>query len=79
MSISILLLLYTGCKDGIINPINDNGVLCYEKLVNGYWEIFTNNISGTNPQNISNYPDDDEYPQWSPHIYLASNFPEKFH
>ncbi len=66
MSISILLLLYTGCKDGIINPINDNGVLCYEKLVNGYWEIFTNNISGTNPQNISNYPDDDEYPQWSP-------------
>jgi Tol biopolymer transport system component len=40
--------------------------LCYEKFVNNHWEIFTNNISGINPQNISNYYDDDEYPQWSP-------------
>ncbi len=66
VSISILLLFITGCKDGITNPVINNGALCYEKSVNNHWEIFTNNISGTDPQNISNYSDDDEYPQWSP-------------
>lgn len=66
----ILLILISSCKDDIINPIitiiDGDYELCYEKPYNGHWEIFTNNISGTNPQDISNYADDDEYPEWSP-------------
>ena len=67
MLVVITLSLLSSCKDGIITPVNNiSSDLCYEKFVDNHWEIFTNNISGTNPQNISNYPDDDEYPQWSP-------------
>ncbi len=59
--------LMTGCKEGISNPISIYGnILCYEKSYNNYWEIFKNNLAGNNPINISNYSDDDEYPQWSP-------------
>ena len=67
IGISIFIFLFTsGCENGITNPVNSIGDLCYEKFANNHWEIFTNNISGTNPQNISNYSDDDEYPRWSP-------------
>jgi|WetSurMetagenome_2_1015567.scaffolds.fasta_scaffold92254_2 Tol biopolymer transport system component len=63
----LLILLIAGCKDKITSPITVNGnIICYEKSYNNYWEIFTNNTNGSNPQNISNYSDDDEYPQWSP-------------
>jgi Tol biopolymer transport system component len=63
----LMSVLYLGCKDKGTNPIPSGDYsLCYEKEYNGQWEIFTNNISGTAPQNISNYPGDDEYPQWSP-------------
>ena len=49
--------------------------LCYEKedstlLEDGTyrlnWEIYVNNMTGTNPRNISNYERDDEHPRWSP-------------
>ncbi len=60
-------MLLVGCKDGSVNPVPSGDYsICYEKSYNGQWEIFTNNISGTDPQNISNYHGDDEYPQWSP-------------
>ena len=50
IGISIFIFLLTsGCKDGITNPVNSIGDLCYEKFVNNHWEIFTNNIAGTNP------------------------------
>lgn len=62
----VISSILNSCKDGITNPVNSVGDLCYEKSVNNHWQIFTNNISGSNPQNISNYSDDDEYPQWSP-------------
>jgi Tol biopolymer transport system component len=64
--------LFIGCKDKITDPVNTNPViigdyvLCYEKSYKGHWEIFSNNIIGSSPQNISNYSYDDEYPQWSP-------------
>jgi hypothetical protein len=67
----VVIIDIVGCVDKGMNPspipipLGENS-LCYEKECNGQWEIFTNNISGTNPQNISNYPGDDEYPQWSP-------------
>lgn len=64
---SLFIISIFGCKDGINNPqsICDN-TLCYEKQYLDKWEIFTNNISGSNLTNISNYLDNDEYPQWSP-------------
>jgi Tol biopolymer transport system component len=62
-----LALLLTGCKNGIMGPGGSGeNVICYEKSYNGHWEIFTNNITGSNPLDISNYSGDDEYPQWSP-------------
>lgn len=68
--VKLLLFVFifiNGCRDKITNPLNNSdNVLCYEKSYNNNWEIFTNNIDGTNPQNISNYTYDDEYPQWSP-------------
>lgn len=66
----MILFSFAGCKDNSITPIDHlitgNYELCYQKFINNHWEIFINNITGTNPQNISNYYDDDEYPQWSP-------------
>ena len=55
--------------DSVINlPMSGNFILCYEKAVGGYWNVF---ISGVNPVNVSlatgvPYNQDDEYPQWSP-------------
>jgi len=67
LMVVVSVLAFVGCKDGIVNDSNNNdNVICYEKPYSNHWEIFTNNISGTNPQNISNYSGDDEYPQWSP-------------
>ncbi len=67
INVSIFLISIAGCNDKITNPmINGDYILCYEKSYNNHWEIFTNNRSGSNSQNISNYQDDDEYPQWSP-------------
>ena len=40
--------------------------MCYAKLLNGQWEIYTNDLAGSNRQDVSNYAGDDEYPQWSP-------------
>lgn len=63
----LLICISVGCKDNITDPFLIGGnVLCYEKSYNNHWEIFTNNIMGSNPQDISNYADDDEYAQWSP-------------
>jgi Tol biopolymer transport system component len=63
----VLMLLLMGCEDGItgLGTSNDN-VVSYEKSYNGHWEIYTNNIAGSNPQDISNYSGDDEYAEWSP-------------
>jgi Tol biopolymer transport system component len=62
-----LFIFINGCKDKVTGPSSIGGnVICYEKSYNNYWEIYTNNITGSNPQNISNYSNDDEYPQWSP-------------
>ena len=72
---SFLLWAQFGCKDeGTAPGVTDENfpadggenTLCYEKSYNGSWEVFTNNIAGTNPQNISNNAADDEYPQFSP-------------
>jgi WD40 repeat protein len=69
---SILLSALFGCKDEGTAPVSTNqgfpadgglNIVCYS---NGGGEIFTNNIAGTNPQNISNSAADDEYPQFSP-------------
>lgn len=65
------LFFLNGCKDNPTTPIDHlitgDYELCYDKPYNGNWEVFINNISGTNPQDISNYlEDDDEYPEWSP-------------
>jgi len=66
-SITLFFIFIISCKDKITGPCSNGGnILCYEKPYNNHWEIFTNNISGSNPQNISNYADDNEYPQWSP-------------
>jgi Tol biopolymer transport system component len=67
MSIFIFLVSITGCKDKITSPsIDGNYLLCYTKSYNGYGEIFINNIMGTDPQDISNYPNNNDYPQWLP-------------
>jgi len=61
------MLVPMGCENGITGPgASGDNVICYEKSYNGHWEIFTNNIIGSNPQDVSNYSGDDEYPQWSP-------------
>jgi Tol biopolymer transport system component len=63
----IALFSLISCKDGIENPsINGDDGLCYTKPYGGHAEIFVNNIAGTNLRNISNYPGDDDYSQWSP-------------
>jgi len=68
----ILLLIITyiiNCDHNIINSNLSYGKdLCYQKLDNNsHWQIFTNNIFGTNEKNISNNPDNDCYdPKWSP-------------
>jgi len=63
----VLTLVLMGCENGITGPgASDGNVICYVKSYKGHGEIFTNNIIGSNPQDISNYSDDDEYPQWSP-------------
>jgi len=65
--IVVLTLVLIGCEKGITGPGASSGnIICYEKSYNGHWEIFTNNIAGSDPQDVSNYSDDDEYPQWSP-------------
>lgn len=64
--IGIFTLIVWMCKDNITNTISLENNLCYKKQHNNKWEIFTNNITGTNPKNISNYSGNDEYPQWSP-------------
>lgn len=66
-----IFILLNSCKNNPIAPMNQlitgDYELCYQKPYNGNWEVFINNITGTNPENISNYlEDDDEYPQWSP-------------
>lgn len=67
LSITLFFIIIISCKDKITDPFSIGGnVICYEKSYNGHWEIFTSNITGSNPQNISNYSGDDEYPQWSP-------------
>ena len=40
--------------------------LCYMKIANGNWELFLNNIMGTNPKNITNWVEEDSSPAWSP-------------
>jgi Tol biopolymer transport system component len=40
--------------------------LCYMKIANGNWELFLNNIMGTNPKNITNWGEEDSSPAWSP-------------
>ncbi|MCX6152248.1 MAG: DPP IV N-terminal domain-containing protein [Ignavibacteriales bacterium] len=79
--IAFSLVLFNSCKDKIVNPgpkpepipdsipnpvLKGNYALCYTKSYNDHWEIFATNFKGTDPQNISNHPYDDEYPQWSP-------------
>ncbi len=61
------LIFAIGCKDIGIDPISNKEYgICYEKFYNYQWEIFTNNMAGSNPQNVSNFPGDDEYPRCSP-------------
>jgi Tol biopolymer transport system component len=63
----VIIAVFMRCKDKATGPvIGGNYAVCYEKLSNGRWQIFTNNIAGTAPHNISNCPGDAEYPQWSP-------------
>jgi dipeptidyl aminopeptidase/acylaminoacyl peptidase len=57
------------CQKNISNPIESgSGELCYQKQdINGQWQIYTNNIYGTNPDDISNNTSNDAYtPRWSP-------------
>lgn len=55
------------CKSNINQSDNSTAPrLCYTKPINGKWEIFTNDIDGKSPENISNSTRDDEYPVWSP-------------
>lgn len=63
--------LLEACKDDGIGPLsypNFNGQyeLCYQKYYNNNWEIFLNRLDGGAPQNISNNPNEDGYPAWSP-------------
>lgn len=70
--ISILLIIAFSCKDKSINPIiTEKGhfSLCYEKQdqTTSHFQIYLNNLSGTQPKDISNNTlHDDEYPAWSP-------------
>jgi hypothetical protein len=62
-----LLVLAFGCADsGTDVGASGENVLAYVKLVDDQWEIFTNNLSGTRPQNISRNPREDSDPAWSP-------------
>lgn len=64
--IFVLLFILNSCSDNLIEPSLAGNIICYQKKVDGYWEIFSNNLSGINYLNISRYEDDDEYPAWSP-------------
>jgi Tol biopolymer transport system component len=63
----LLLFILSSCSDSSTEPLLERNVICYEKHIDaGYWEVFSNNLSGSSPSNISQYKDDDEYPVWSP-------------
>lgn len=69
--IFIILFSINRCKNNPIAPVDHlitgDYEICYEKPYNGNGEIFINNISGSDPRDISNYQDDDdECPEWSP-------------
>jgi len=67
--LSAFIIFIISCDDNTINSNPSNSPdLCYQKMDdNSHWQIFTNNISGTNPENISNNPNNDCYdPAWSP-------------
>jgi hypothetical protein len=70
--ILIVCLPAIGCKDNITNPSPPFPAGNYKVCYCGYGQIKTNNILGTDPENISlqdsNYKSGyyDDYPQWSP-------------
>jgi Tol biopolymer transport system component len=78
ITIIIMMVCFAGCKENVTGPHLVGGkTFCYVAFSNGHWNIFTNDISGGNPKNISNYMRDDGYPQWSPDggyiVYSRSN------
>jgi Tol biopolymer transport system component len=67
LSFIVIIVSFVGCKNNILDASADEAYrFCYVKSFNGHWELFTNEINGTALQNVSNYTDDDDYPQWSP-------------
>ncbi|PIQ09861.1 MAG: hypothetical protein COW71_04735 [Ignavibacteriales bacterium CG18_big_fil_WC_8_21_14_2_50_31_20] len=77
--IILFYIIIFSCSDGINNPLlTSQNSLCYVKQMENYkWEVFTNNMSGSNPINISNHENNDENPVWSPNgkyiLYKHSN------
>jgi Tol biopolymer transport system component len=66
-TILIVSFIQCGCKELGMAAVSGKGRdICYEKLNGDHWAIFVNSAFGGNPQNISNYSGDDEYPEWSP-------------
>jgi hypothetical protein len=63
----LLLFIFNSCSDNSTDPSLSGNTICYQKQIDvGYWEIFSNNLSGSSSFNVSQYQDDDEYPVWSP-------------
>lgn len=64
----VMAVTITGCRDKITNPISTSDhSICYEKVYNGIWEVYINDITGAQPKNISNnLPRVNDEPRWSP-------------
>jgi Tol biopolymer transport system component len=67
----LFVLCVNGCRGHLVDPepspfTGGGNSLCYVAPSNGYWNIFTMDLTGTAPHNISNAPCSNEYPQWSP-------------
>ncbi|MFH1198089.1 MAG: hypothetical protein V1720_20475 [bacterium] len=64
---ALLVIIGINSCDNSIDPIlNSGNELCYFKLFDGKYEVFTNNITGSKPVNISNSSHNDEDGEWSP-------------
>ena len=62
-----VLLTLNNCNENLPNEFELlSERLCYMKSVDGVWEVFINNMDGSDPINFSNSMRDDRYPVWSP-------------
>jgi Tol biopolymer transport system component len=65
---TLMVMAIEGCGDEITNPTATSDYsICYEKIYNGIWEVYINDITGAHPKNISNsLPRVNDEPRWSP-------------